>query len=155
MLKGLFRLISSLLKPDKSDNIKGQAARQIISGFAATVCDLTVFKIGLTLGINVLIAALIAAAASTVVNFTITKFYVFSQVDRQKKKTRIQFILYIFTVLISVGLTQVILIIFNIKLDIDPMLVKIGAVPFIYIWTVLSGKYIVFNKYSSVLSIIN
>jgi putative flippase GtrA len=148
MLKGLIELANSLLRPDKSDNIKGQAFRQIISGFTATVCDLAVFKIGLIFGVNVLVAALLSAAASTVVNFTITKYYVYSQVDRQKKGIKSQFVLYIFTVLVSVGLTQLILLVFNIKLGFDPMLVKVGAVPFVYIWTVLSGKYIVFNKYS-------
>ncbi|MDR2443870.1 MAG: GtrA family protein [Deltaproteobacteria bacterium] len=148
MLKRLFELVNSLLRPDKSDNIKGQAFRQIISGFTATVVDLAVFKLELILGVNVLLAALVSAGASTLVNFTITKYYVYSQVDRQKKRTRWQFILYIFTVLVSIGLTQLILLIFSIKHGFDPFLVKIGAVPFVYIWTVLSGKYIVFNKYS-------
>jgi putative flippase GtrA len=148
MFKKLVELASNLLRPDKSDNIKGQAFRQILSGFTATVCDLAVFKIGLDYGLNVLVAALIAMAASTVVNFTITKYYVYSQVERQKKGIKYQFALYIFTVLVSVGLTQLILLIFNIKLGFDPMLVKIGAVPIVYIWTVISGKYIVFNKYS-------
>jgi putative flippase GtrA len=148
MLKCLIELTSNLLRPDKSDNIKGQAVRQIISGLTATLSDLAVFKLGLTLGIKILIAALISAVVSTVVNFSITKYYVFGQINRQKKRTRTQFIIYIFTVLVSVGLTQLILFIFSIKFGFDPMLVKVAAVPFIYIWTVLSGKYIVFNKKS-------
>jgi putative flippase GtrA len=146
MFKRLFELLNSLIRPDKSDNIKGQAFRQIISGFTATAADLAVFKLELILGVQVLEAALVSAGVSTLVNFTITRYYVFSQVDRQKKQLKLQFLLYIFTVLVSVGLIQLILFVFNIKLGFDPFLVKIGAVPFVYVWTILSGKYFVFNK---------
>jgi putative flippase GtrA len=146
MFKGLIDLMSNLLSPNKSDNIKGQAVRQIISGLTATLCDLAIFQLGLSIGINIFAAALISMTISTVVNFTITRYYVYSQVDRQKRAVKSQFLLYIFTVLVSVGLTQLILLIFSINLGFDPMLVKIGSVPFIYLWTLLSGKYIVFSK---------
>jgi putative flippase GtrA len=149
MLKSLASLISSLLSPDKSDNIKGQAVRQILSGFLATITDLAVFQVCLKLDIKVLAAALIAQTFSAVVNFIITKFYVFGHVDRQKKKSRVQFILYIFTVLVSIGLTQLFLLIFSLWLGFEPMLVKIISVPFIFIWTLFCGKYIVFDKYLS------
>lgn len=146
MFKGLIDLMSNLLSPNKSDNIKGQAVRQIISGLTATLCDLAIFQLGLSIGINIFAAALISMTISTVVNFSITRYYVYSQVDLQKRSVKSQLILYIFTVLVSVGLTQLILLVFSINLGFDPMLVKICSVPFIYIWTLLSGKYIVFSK---------
>ncbi|MDR1309370.1 MAG: GtrA family protein [Deltaproteobacteria bacterium] len=146
MFKGLIGLAISLLRPDRSDNLRGQATRQIVSGLLATLADLAVFKLGLVLGLKVLVSALVSAAVATVVNFMFTRHFVFGQVERQRKGPWTQFALYVPTVLVSVALTQLILSVFSLWLGLDPMLVKVAAVPVVYVWTVFSGKYFVFDK---------
>jgi hypothetical protein len=54
--------------------------------------------------------------------------------------------LYVPTVLVSVALTQLILAIFSLWLGFGPMPVKMAAVPVVYVWTVFSGKCLVFDK---------
>jgi putative flippase GtrA len=141
--KDIFR---SLWHPAQSDPLKAQAIRQVASGFAATIVDLLFFKIGLIFGVNVLIAAFFSASLATVVNFLITRYYVFGHVSEQKIRALAQFALYIPAVLVSMGLTQLILLVFNIWIGFDPMLVKIAAIPVVYIWTVICGKYIIFKR---------
>jgi putative flippase GtrA len=151
ILRSVRSILSDLFNPNKSDNIQGQAVRQVVSGAVSTLADLICFKLFLVLGLPVLLAALCSVVLAGTINFCITRRYVFGQVERQNKSLRIQFLFYIPTVLVSAGLTQLILVVFNVWLGFGPMLVRISAVPVVYVWTVLSGKYIVFTKKKPIL----
>lgn len=122
-----------------------QAVRQTLSGAITTSLDLLVFQIGLCAGVPVLVSALLSFCVAVITNFCITRYYVFGDVKRQRKSFRTQFFIYLPLCLVSLALTQVILIIFNLHLGWPPLLVKIMAVPVVLLWTVIAGRFIVFN----------
>ncbi|MDR2442393.1 MAG: GtrA family protein [Deltaproteobacteria bacterium] len=146
LISWLRLIVDSIFRPSASDSLKSQAIRQVVSGAAATAADLIVFKIGLILSIPVPCTALISGFSGAVINFLITRHYVFGHIDKQKKGVWTQFAMYIPAVLVSMGLTQLILLVFHLWLNFDPMLVRIAAIPVVYVWTVLCGKYIIFNR---------
>lgn len=118
----------------------------MVSGGVATLTDLILFKLFLLLAVSVLPAAVISGTAGTVLNFFGTRYYVYGETDKQKIKPWTQFALYIPAALISLGIIQVILLIFHLWLGFDPLLVKVAGVPIVFAWTVFNGKYIIFNK---------
>ncbi|MDR1486798.1 MAG: GtrA family protein [Deltaproteobacteria bacterium] len=148
MIKEQVKLIwDSVFHPSQTDCLQSQVIRQAISGFTATVVDLSIFKGLLTLGVWVLLAAFFSSTISIIVNFNITRFYVYGHLSEQKTKTPIvQFVYYILTVSVSLGMVLVILQIFSVRMGYDPLLVKICAIPVVFIWTVVSGRYIVFRR---------
>jgi putative flippase GtrA len=117
------------------------------SGTVATLTDIAGFKLGLVAGIEVLTAALLAMTLSSLVNFVITRFYVFGQIVRQRKGWWAQLLMYVPAVLVSIALTRLILYTLSVRGGFDPMLVKIFvAVPAVFVWTFLSGKLLIFDK---------
>jgi putative flippase GtrA len=117
------------------------------SGAVATLTDIAGFKIGLVAGIEVLTAALLAMTLSSLVNFVITRLYVFGQIERQRKGWLVQLLMYVPAVLVSIALTRLILYALSVRGGFDPMLVKVFvAVPAVFLWTFLSGKLLIFDK---------
>lgn len=143
----LKRITKSLSRPAECQTLKDQAIRQAASGAAATLADISAFKLCLVIGLHVLIAALISMTLALLVNFAISRRYVFGEVELQKKRAMVQLALYVPAALAAIGLTQLVLYVFNMRLGMDPMLVKIFvAVPLVFLWTLLCGKYLLFDK---------
>lgn len=141
------RLLESLLHPRRNGALKDQAVRQMASGAVATLADLCVYKMLLMASAHVLLAALIAVFSGAAVNFTITRYYVYGEVGRQSLPAKIQMLLYAPAVAVAIGITQLILYLLSVRRGLDPMLVRIFVcVPVVYFWTLLSGKYLIFNK---------
>jgi putative flippase GtrA len=138
-------VLDSLLRPSQSAGLQAQATRQALSGSVATGVDLLTFKLGLAVDLTPALAATFSSAAGASVNFLITRHYVYGGVD-QAKKAWTQFLLYVPAVLISLGLVQLMLAVFHLWLGFPPMPVKIASVPVVFVWTVLSGKYLIFNR---------
>jgi putative flippase GtrA len=143
------RLAASIFRPSQNQRFGSQFVRQILSGALATSVDLLVFHIGLAWSLSAQAAALISVFSGAVVNFLITRYYVFGHIQEQKKDILTQITFYIPAVLVSLGLTQLIIYVFHNQLGWNPMLVRAGAVPVVYLWTVLCGKFIIFNKAQS------
>jgi putative flippase GtrA len=141
------QITESLRHPADNNTLKAQVIRQMASGAIATLTDIISFKLGLLIGLHILLSSLLGLSMGAVVNFIITRHYVYGQIERQKKKASTQFLLYIPTVLVTICITQLIMLILCVKLGFDPMLVKVFvAVPLVFLWTLLSGKYLIFNK---------
>jgi putative flippase GtrA len=143
----LGRLKDNLLHPANSQTVEAQVVRQMASGTVATLTDIAGFKLGLVAGIEVLTAALLAMTLSSLVNFVITRLYVFGQIERQRKEWWAQLLMYVPAVLVSIALTRLILYALSVRGGFDPMLVKVFvAVPAVFFWTFLSGKLLIFDK---------
>ena len=141
------RIIESLLHPAENDALKDQAIRQMASGAVTTLADIGAFKIGLLSGLHVLVASFFAMALAIVINFAITRRYVFGEIQRQRKGALVQFLIYVPAALVSIGLTQAVLFLFCVKMNLSPMPIKVlVAVPLVFLWTLFCGKYLIFNK---------
>lgn len=123
-----------------------QVLRQILSGALATLTDVIMFQVSLWLGVQVMVAAVISWVFALVVNFCVTRYYVFGQIEKQKFNWLFQFLMYIPAALVSLGIIQVMLFVFVIKIGYHPLLVKILSIPVVFVWTVCSSRYLVFKK---------
>jgi putative flippase GtrA len=139
-------ILNSLTHPGQDNSLKAQAVRQVLSGTTATLMDLVSFKIALILGVHPMIAAVISFCFGTATNFTITRYYVFAEVERQRKRTSAQFVIYLLTCFVSLGIVQAFILVFHFQLGLDPLLAKVLAIPVMFVWTVLSGRFLVFDK---------
>jgi putative flippase GtrA len=146
MFQRAINLVFGLMSHKRTDDIRGQTFRQIISGSMATAADLLVFKLCLVLGVHVLWAPVVASTVGMLVNFVVTRHFVYGETERQKKSAWLQFALYAPSAAVSIALTQLILLVFSVILSFDPMVVKIVSVPLVFVWTLLSGKYLIFTK---------
>lgn len=118
----------------------------MLSGTVATGIDLAVFQLSLWAGWAIPKAATISFCFAVVVNFILSRLYVYGNVDKQKHLARTQFIFFVLAAFVSLGLTQLMLLILAIHLGLLPILAKILAVPVVFIWTLLAGRYLVFSK---------
>jgi putative flippase GtrA len=139
-------VLNSIIHPRYDNSIKAQAIRQFLSGCVATLCDFFIFWFYITIELDPLLAAICSASASLVVNFFITRYYVIGEIHKQTKTVGAQFLVYVGTALVSLAIFQILLLVFHYWLDFDPLYVKIASIPVVYIWTLLSSRFIVFNK---------
>jgi putative flippase GtrA len=138
--------LNSLIYPKKDNSLKAQAVRQLFSGGIATLVDILIFKLCVVSGIYPMIAAVISFCLALLTNFTLSRYYVFGEVDRQKKKPAYQLLIYIPVSFVALGIFQMFLLVFYVYLGMDPVLVKIISVPVVFIWTIISSRYIIFDK---------
>jgi putative flippase GtrA len=139
-------ILDALVHPKNDSSLKAQAVRQILAGAFTTVLDLLSFKLCLIFGIHPMVAAVISFCVGVLSNFILTRVYVIGDVAKQKKKPQFQLAIYVAACLVSLGIVQVFLLIFHFHFKLDPFVVKIMAVPVVFIWTVLASRYIVFDK---------
>jgi putative flippase GtrA len=139
-------VFDSLLHPQKDETLQAQSIRQVLSGSASTLADIGIFWFSLTIGFHPMTSAVISFVFAALTNFTITKYYVIGGLKRQKKKTMLQLLAYFATALVSLAIAQLFLLVFSVILDFNPLYVKIVSVPFVFVWTVLSSRYFIFNK---------
>lgn len=139
-------ILDALINPRNDGSLKAQAVRQTLSGAVATSLDLITFKLCLIFGIHPMIAAVISFCVSVSSNFIITRYYVFGEVRRQKKKSTLQLVIFVAASLVSLGILQLFLLIFHFHFGLDAFFVRIITVPVVYIWTILATRYIIFDK---------
>jgi putative flippase GtrA len=139
-------ILQALIHPSRDNSLKAQVARQFLAGFLTTALDVLTFNLCVVSGLHPMIAAVVSFSLAVLTNFTLTRYYVFGEVRRQKKKTVVQLIIYVLVCFVSLGIVQVFLLFFHFRLGLDPVLVKIISVPVVFIWTVLSGRFIIFDK---------
>jgi putative flippase GtrA len=139
-------IFESIFHPGKDKSLKAQAVRQILAGAATTVVDILIFKLCISAGVHPLVAAVISFCGALLTSFTLTRWYVFGDVREQKKKTAVQLVIYTLVSLVSLGIAQIFLLVLHFHFMLDPVLVKIMSVPVVFVWTIVSGRFIVFNK---------
>lgn len=139
-------IVNSLVQPSQYKSMPSLGLRQVVSGAATTIVDLVVFQAALWLALPIWVAATNSFICAVLINFCITRFYVFGETKRQRKPVRIQAILYIIASLVSLAIIQVVLYVFAVRLGWPPLPVKIMAIPVVFGWTLFAGKYLVFNK---------
>ncbi|MDR1166477.1 MAG: GtrA family protein [Deltaproteobacteria bacterium] len=142
-----FRFIwASLFSPSRDSGVKAQAVRQIFSGAIATGADLLVFQSAIRLGFHPSLAAVFSFVVVASTNFTITRFYVIGETRVQTKPLAAQYPLYIATALVSLAIIQLFILVFYVYAGLAPILARIIAIPFVFIFTLLVGRLLVFKK---------
>lgn len=121
-----------------------QIIRFIIVGGIATLIDWIVYYISYRfIGINPLIANIISFIISVIYNFNASCTYVFNV---SKKKDYKLFAEFIGFSLIGLGINEIVIFIFHIKLHFDAMLVKVAASILVIIFNFISRKIFLERK---------
>ncbi len=138
-------ILDSFLSPSTHQSIRSQFLRQLLSGSAAAATDLSVFQCSLWLRAPIWLAATLSFAFAVAVNFSITRRYVFRRAEKPVRQTQSQFLRYLLLALSSLGLTQLILFVFAVRMGFPPLPVKALAIPAIFFWNMLAYRYLVFK----------
>jgi SAM-dependent methyltransferase/putative flippase GtrA len=136
----------SLARPGEDRSIEAQAVRQALAGLFATAADLGTFRLGLALLLHPMACATASFAVGTTVNFFLTRHYVIGEPARQKRSLPVQYLTYVATGLVSLAIVQILLLVFHLLLGFQPFHVKLASVPVVFVWTVLSSRFLVFVK---------
>jgi putative flippase GtrA len=138
--------LSALGGPSKDNSLKAQAFRLVLAGGAATLVDLSVFKLCVVMGLHPMLAAVVSFCLAFLTNYFLTRHFVFGEVAKQRKKTSAQVFIYFLTCLVSLGIAQAFILLFHFRLGFDPFWAKVLSVPVVFVWSVISGRFIVFDK---------
>jgi putative flippase GtrA len=129
----------------ENPSIVAQSVRQALSGSLATLVDLSSFQAALWIDINIFLAAFFSFCLALLTNFFVSRNYVYGNVTDYKYSRTKQFFLYIFAAFLSLGIIQIFLLIFAVYLMTPPLLAKILALPPVFIFTLLSGRFLIFR----------
>jgi putative flippase GtrA len=136
----------SVFRPSENRSVESQAIRQALSGCLITLLDLLVFQSFIWLGLHPMAAAVVSFIIVVITYFLVTRYYVFGEVRDQKKSVLFQFLVYLSSALLSLGVIQLFLLVFFVWLGFDPLLVRIAAIPFVFALTFFAGKFLIFQK---------
>ncbi|MDR1520300.1 MAG: GtrA family protein [Planctomycetota bacterium] len=142
-LKSIRNLLSN---PKWNSPGAARALRQAVSGSCSTAADLLAFQSLLWIGVPVLLAALISFCLAFAVNFCGMRHYVHGEVEKQRKNVVAQLVLTFLASLVSLSFIEGMLMLFSLRLGWPPLLVKILALPPVFVWTLFAGRFIIFNK---------
>ncbi len=124
-----------------------QMIRYAFVGGAATVADWgCLFLLHDTLKIHVLIATAVACFAGILVNYFLSKRFVFRQEIGIKK--RYEFIMHAIIGFIALGFSLLLMYIFNMLLGVHWLISKIIITAIVFVWNFAARKmlYVVFEK---------
>jgi SAM-dependent methyltransferase/putative flippase GtrA len=136
----------AITRPSEDRSIEAQASRQGVAGLGATIADVGAFRSFLALGVHPMACAAASFAVGTTVNFFLTRHYVFGDTRRQRRSLPAQYAAYVGAGLVSLAIVQLLLLVFHFRLGFDPFRVKLASVPVVFVWTVLSSRFIIFVK---------
>jgi ubiquinone/menaquinone biosynthesis C-methylase UbiE/putative flippase GtrA len=139
-------VLRAVFRPSEDRSIEGQAVRQLLAGLAATLADLSIFRLSLALGLHPMWCAVSSFAASVTVNFFLTRVYAIGEPERQDRGIAVQYAAYVATGLVSLAIVQLMLGVFHLRMGFKPFNVKLASVPVVFVWTVLSSRFLVFTK---------
>jgi putative flippase GtrA len=135
----------SLCLPARNCSVAAQSVRQALSGSLATLVDLSSFQLILWLGVNIFLSAFFSFILALLTNFFIGRNYVFASTGKHEHTCFKQFIVYSFSAIITLGVIQLFLLVFTVYLMFPPILAKILALPPVFVFTLLSGRFLVFR----------
>lgn len=137
-------IVCLLIKSPFKLGLKRQIARQAFCGFLTTLIDIFLFQLLISLGYNAYFVTVLTFYAAVIVNFTLTRLYVFS--DFCKKHLFSDFGLYCVSCLGSLILSELCLLLFHGFLLFNPLIAKILSLPLIFSWTVVTSRLIFIGK---------
>ncbi|MDR1080041.1 MAG: GtrA family protein [Deltaproteobacteria bacterium] len=136
----------AVFRPSEDRSIEAQAVRQVLAGLVATLADLSVFRGCLALGLHPMVCAVASFVVGTTVNFYLTRHYTIGEPEKQNRSVGLQYVAYMGTGIVSLAIVQAMLGGFHLVMGFDPFHVKIASVPVVFVWTVLSSRFLVFTK---------
>jgi len=123
-----------------------KALEQASVGALSAIFDLAIFKLNLALGLSPLTAAPISWFVALTVYFLAMRFWVYRDEKNNYRQIWSQFGLFSISALGTLGLTQLILYIFVVKLGNPPFLVKFLSLPVIFCWSFILCRFIFCRK---------
>jgi putative flippase GtrA len=135
----------SLCFPGRNRSIAAQSVRQALSGGLATLVDLSSFQLILWLGVNIFLSASFSFLLALFTNFFISRNYVFASTGKHEHTCLKQFIVYVFSAIITLGIIQLFLLVFAVYLTFPPILAKILALPPVFVFTLFFGRFLIFR----------
>ncbi len=138
-------IFSSALRPGKNQSAFALTVRQAIAGAITTVVDLGSFQCAIWLGISMYLSAAISMVLAFVVNFSITRWYVFGEIAKQKQPLWRQLGMYAIVAAVGIGIIQLSLwLLTDMMKALSPILAKTCAIPIVFMWTLFANKRLVF-----------
>jgi putative flippase GtrA len=93
-----------------------------------------------------MVCAAASFAVGTTVNFFLTRHYTIGEPEKQDRGITVQYLAYVCTGFVSLAIVQAMLWGFHLVMGFDPFHVKLASVPVVFVWTVLSSRFLVFTK---------
>ena len=133
------------LKPSKHPSLKAQTMRQLVSGAIATIVDLGCFQLLVYFTINPYLANLMSLYVGTFVNFVLIRCYVFADFRRAFLIT--DFCLYCANAVVVLVIQEACIGVFYGFINLSPLWAKIFSVPIVFIWSIISARFIFIGKF--------
>jgi putative flippase GtrA len=142
MKEFLLRIIA--LINHRSNKLPIQAVRYFFVALAGFLTDyIALFLLNVLLGMHYLAATAIAYAAGTVVNYVLGLAFVF---ERGRMRRALEIFLFILIAVIAFGLTEFIMWLLSDAIaGIHPLLSKIVAAFFSFLWNFFARRYILYR----------
>ena len=128
----------------KTDNVFLQLFRYtFVGGFAFTVDFGLLLILTESIGLHYLLSASIAFIAGLLVNYVISKLWVFDKTSI--KNPKIEFFVFSLIGIIGLGLTDLLMWFFTDKMNMFYILSKILTTVIVYFWNFFARKYFIFK----------
>lgn len=127
----------------KTDNTLLQLFRYtFVGGFAFVVDFGLLFVLTEYVGFHYLVSAAVAFVAGLLVNYALSKLWVFSRTSYSNRL--VEFLLFALVGIIGLGLTEVFMWCFTTLLGLYYILSKVITTAIVYLWNFFGRKYLIF-----------
>lgn len=127
----------------KTDNTLLQLFRYtFVGGFAFVVDFGLLFVLTEYAGFHYLVSAAVAFVAGLLVNYALSKLWVFSRTNYSNRL--VEFLLFALVGIIGLGLTEVFMWCFTTLLGLYYILSKVITTAIVYLWNFFGRKYLIF-----------
>jgi putative flippase GtrA len=127
----------------KSDNFYIQAFRYVFVGGIAFVADASLLYLSSLLGIHYLICTAMAFVVGLIVNYLLSKIFVFT--EKAKTGAIIEFVIYAVIGVIGLVITELLMWLFTDIVGIYFMLSKIITAIIVLVWNFLTRKFTLYH----------
>lgn len=149
MIKEFFEILFSLdaekIFKAPTKNTLLQFFRYIFVGGIAAIADFSVLFVFERAGLHYLAAAVLGFFAGLLVNYLLSKLFVFAA-EKAAAKAAAEFIAYAVIGAIGLGMTEAIMYVFAELLKVYYMIGKIAATAIVFLWNFAARKFILYRK---------